>query len=292
MPSPILAATDFSAVAGFAVERAALLARARRCPLHLLHVYNEFAWSSLRRLLREPPGHDVEAPARERLAATARTLADRHGLTEVSGQILTGRASAAIAARAGELGAGLVVLGAHGAGVDRALALGGTAIKVLRASPGPVLVVRREPLRDYERVLVATDFSATATRALRAALDGFPTASHCLVHVHALGHAAGGELAAGVAPADIERHRAQEREAAQRNLQAYVAYADYLAAGNVRTLAREGYPASVLLEEASAQSADLLVVGKHGAGALEERLLGSVTLNLLHHAPCDVLLVP
>lgn len=75
-------------------------------------------------------------------------------------------------------------------------------------------------------------------------------------------------------------------------MEAYVTDADYLATGNVRTLVREGYPATVLLEEASAQSADLLVIGKHGAGAMEERLLGSVTLNLLHHAPCDVLRVP
>lgn len=38
--------------------------------------------------------------------------------------------------------------------------------------------------------------------------------------------------------------------------------------------------------------ADLLVIGRHGRSALEERLLGSVALNLLHHAPCDVLLAP
>jgi len=36
--------------------------------------------------------------------------------------------------------------------------------------------------------------------------------------------------------------------------------------------------------------ADLVAIGKHGGGALEEKLLGSVTQNVLYHAGCDVLL--
>jgi len=35
---------------------------------------------------------------------------------------------------------------------------------------------------------------------------------------------------------------------------------------------------------------DLVAIGKHGGGAFEEKLLGSVTQNVLYHAGCDVLL--
>ncbi len=118
------------------------------------------------------------------LADLAVERAALHGLPAVDSAVVTGRASKGIAARAREIGAGLVVLGAHGAGIVRELAMGGTAIKVLRASPCPVLVVRRDAARPYARILAATDFSATATRALRAALDGFPDAAHSVVHAY------------------------------------------------------------------------------------------------------------
>ena len=51
-------------------------------------------------------------------------------------------------------------------------------------------------------------------------------------------------------------------------------------------------PRLFLMDEIQTSGFDLLVVGRHGVSVLDERLLGSVTLNLLHHAPCDVLLVP
>lgn len=53
-----------------------------------------------------------------------------------------------------------------------------------------------------------------------------------------------------------------------------------------------GPPASVLIEAAAASKADLIVLGRHGGSALDERVLGSVPDNVLHYAPCDVLLVP
>jgi nucleotide-binding universal stress UspA family protein len=52
-----------------------------------------------------------------------------------------------------------------------------------------------------------------------------------------------------------------------------------------------GFPASSVLE-AAAVDIDLIVVGRHSGSAIEERLLGSVTRNVLYHANCDVLLVP
>lgn len=290
--APILAATDFSPSAGHAIERAARLARELGRPLHLLHVYNDFAWAKLRALLREPPGADLEADARQRLTALAADLAARHGLATVEHAVVTGRAAGGIAARAREIGAGLVVVGVRGEGIAHELAIGGTAIKVLRASPCPVLVTRQPPERPYAHVLVATDFSATATRALRAALELFPDAVHVAVNAYWLPYEGRMQLVAGASQLDIERYREQARQVAQRKLDAFIADADYRAAGGVRGLVRHGLAPAVLLEESWRHEADLLVIGKHGASAVGEWVLGSVTLNLIHHAPCDVLLVP
>ena len=46
----------------------------------------------------------------------------------------------------------------------------------------------------------------------------------------------------------------------------------------------------MLLEEA--QDADLLVVGSRGLGGFRGLLLGSVSQQCAHHAPCPLVIVP
>ncbi len=53
-----------------------------------------------------------------------------------------------------------------------------------------------------------------------------------------------------------------------------------------------GRPADAIVELASQRSADLLVIGTHGYGALKHLMLGSVAERVLRHAPCPVLTVP
>ncbi len=52
----------------------------------------------------------------------------------------------------------------------------------------------------------------------------------------------------------------------------------------------EGHAGSVLLDEA--RGATLLVVGSRGRGDFTGLLLGSVSHQVLHHAPCPVVVVP
>ena len=53
-----------------------------------------------------------------------------------------------------------------------------------------------------------------------------------------------------------------------------------------------GDPARVLVEYCENVAADMLVVGKRGAGFIERLVLGSVANRLAHDAPCPLLLVP
>lgn len=52
----------------------------------------------------------------------------------------------------------------------------------------------------------------------------------------------------------------------------------------------EGRAAHVLLE--AARDADLLVVGSRGQGGFTGLLLGSVSQQCAHHAPCPIVIVP
>ena len=53
----------------------------------------------------------------------------------------------------------------------------------------------------------------------------------------------------------------------------------------------EGEPWRVIVDEAKAVPADLLVIGTHGRSGFEKLLLGSVTEKVLRRAPCPVLSV-
>lgn len=53
-----------------------------------------------------------------------------------------------------------------------------------------------------------------------------------------------------------------------------------------------GDPASAIIDYCTRASADLLVVGRRGAGMVERIVLGSVADRLAHHAPCALLIVP
>ncbi len=59
----------------------------------------------------------------------------------------------------------------------------------------------------------------------------------------------------------------------------------------ITTEVLSGSPKRVILEEAEAFGADLIVVGSHGHGALERFLLGSVAQAVALHAKCSVEIV-
>jgi Universal stress protein UspA and related nucleotide-binding proteins len=53
----------------------------------------------------------------------------------------------------------------------------------------------------------------------------------------------------------------------------------------------EGDPAESIVEAAQSESADMIVVGSHGRGALGRALIGSVSDQVVRRAPCPILVV-
>lgn len=52
-----------------------------------------------------------------------------------------------------------------------------------------------------------------------------------------------------------------------------------------------GHPADAIIDAAEDHDADLIMVGSRGEGATKRLLHGSVSTNVVHHAPCAVLVV-
>ena len=134
-------------------------------------------------------------------------------------------------------------------------------------------------------IVVGVDGSDSAQAALRFAL-GEARLRGTTVRAVAAWHLATGEYGGAFDPALVGDLDRDAREALERALAA----AEEDAAGvEVESVVREGAPARVLVEEADA--ADLLVVGSRGLGGFRGLLLGSVSQQCTHHAPCPVVIV-
>lgn len=286
----IVAATDLSPAAELAVEQAARLAQELDAELHVLHVFNDGLWATLKNLYDAERwvGAEPVLAARNRLSELAAGLAGRYGI-RARGETRTGHPAAEIAAFAREQAAQLLVVGEHGEDWIRDTVFGGTALKVLEQARIPVLLVRRGPVAGFSRVLVTTDFSAAARHAARFALDLLPAARHVLLHAYSL-HFEGRMRLGGAVEEDIARYRAGERLRSAQRMADFLAGFGEEAARFERALV-QGHPVAAIFDQAAQLDADLIVVGKHGS-SLEERLLGSVTQNVLYNAERHVLLVP
>lgn len=53
-----------------------------------------------------------------------------------------------------------------------------------------------------------------------------------------------------------------------------------------------GDPSAVIISVCEREKADLLIVGRRGAGLVERMVIGSVADRLAHHSPCPLLIVP
>src|SRR5688572_17457850 len=164
----ILVPVDFSRASDEALAYAKTLAGRFGASLHLVHAFEDpftsaaFAsemYSTLPLSLRDEMLRDAERRLSERLPEDQKTLFN--GTTE----ILTGTPTKTIIDYSATLGADLIVMGTHGRSGIAHLLLGSVAERVVRLAAAPVFTIR-QPAGPVKRVLVPTDFSATADAAL------------------------------------------------------------------------------------------------------------------------------
>ena len=144
------------------------------------------------------------------------------------------------------------------------------------------------------RILVAIDGSASAKRAVDL-IASIPRLDDCLVRLVSvapvrsdiLGVPRGMAIppdAAALEASVVNVHRAALDDARR---EIGCARADLA----VETVLARGRAASTIVDQARDMDADLVVVGHRGMGEWESRLLGSVSAEVVDHAPCPVLVV-
>ncbi len=140
------------------------------------------------------------------------------------------------------------------------------------------------------RVLLAYDGSAGADAA-RELLGRLRLPAHAEIAVAAVletGPDLVGAPESGVAPSYA--HETERRIVKDLDLQLWNVAAPLRAPErSCETRVLRGRPASALIEEARRWCADLIVLGSRGHGPLESLLLGSVSAEVVDHAPCPVL---
>jgi nucleotide-binding universal stress UspA family protein len=294
---PILVATDFSPASRRAVDLAVHAARAVGRPLVLVHAMDTGrsadrggprAISAAEKTLRERVRARVEAAEAE-----LRREADRVEGVAVRTAVLDGTPWRAIVVHASEVGAAMIVVGAHGTSGpaqilrDAALGwlLGVTADRVVRTAPCPVLVATGEgPLPSFGGATwaVGADLDALSGHAIETAVRLARAARSRLEVVHV------------VPPTSMLEGALDDLRGHESELESLAAEAA-LRAGETkrpRTSVRTGDPVARLLDAAFDAGAALVVVGSHCRRGIQHTLLGSVAERVLRSSSLPVLVVP
>ena len=248
----IVVATDGSASAETAERVAASLASTTGAKLTIAHAYTnpERAEEDVARAVRIAERED----ASHEVALSAEAPAD------------------AILTTASDTDTELIVIGSTGLSASEQL-FGSVSRRVVTHAPSDVLLTRARPDEErpkgappYRRMLIATDGSSTADRAAR---KGYALARRLQASVTLLfvGHPKTGELVLK----DTVKTIGEE--------------AGVPSAIEIRT----GDPAEEIVDAASSEGFDLVVIGNRGLTGAKAALLGSVPRDVAETAPCDVL---
>ena len=266
MTGPIVAATDFSARADRAVDRAIMLAEELGLSLELLHAI-EYA-----------PGRKIDRAALDRAMRAIIPETD----VEISFEYPEGSVPATIARHADEHQAAMIVLG-----VARYNSIGdyflGTAVdRVIRGTSKPVIVVKARPRKGYRKILVATDFSDFSRKAIDWAADTFPEAEIALLNTFSVPFEAWNK-----APYVAEEI---EKEAKARLAELMDDLPEAVAARTSTHVVRNSLCRAVN-DLVDARGIDLVVVGSQGETGFRHATIGSQATSVLENAKVDTAIV-
>jgi nucleotide-binding universal stress UspA family protein len=283
MYKKIVAGTDLSPTAKVATDRAASLAQRLDADLVLVHAGSD-------------PGEPFEQ------------LVSSYG---AEGIVQQGNPAEVLLTESGRVGGDLLVVGSVGMSGARRFLLGSVPNKVSHHAATDVLIVKTDPPRnqggDYRSILVGTDGSPTAMRAvdMASSLAGKlgvkptivcayqPPTEQELKAMRADPTDPVAQWSAGKTSRETPeefRWRIADAAHAQDVLDRAAEHAENQGVqADVRAI--EGHPAETLIGIAEAEDMDLIAVGSVGMSGAKRFMLGNVPHRISHHAPTDLLIL-
>lgn len=281
----ILATTDLTEAADASLRSTAALGEVTGAAVHLFHCVKRpgpfGSWE-------DDPARRTEDALRALRSQLARVCGPGWG--PASTHVAIGSPSTEISNRAKEVGADVIVLGAHRPRGRWDTLLGTTADRVIRTAQAPCLLAH-EPLRAPLRtILLATDFSPPSRRALDVLADwlvgplrgAWPEADslHCVllcVSAYAGAQRPPASLAA-LLERETQHFRGRTGDPTGIRVEPLIHSAPLVVEGVDKV--------------ASDRSADLVVLGTHGYHPISRMLLGSVASAIAASVRRPLLLVP
>lgn len=286
VPATILLATDLSARCDRALDRAVQLARQWQARLVAVTVVDPGTLSEPReRAAPEPSWGGVSGgPVARALRQLRRDAAAAD--VDIDVRVEEGKVNETLARVAAEEGAQLIVTGiARSESLGRTV-LGSSVDWLARHATVPVLVVRDRTHGAYRRIVLASDFSASAGVALQQALAIFPGVGMTVFNAFEVPFL-------GMMDPNVRNAIAQGRSAAMGEAEAFLARTAITPEQreHLHLHVEHGEPVRLTYEYARDHEADLIVLGTHGRSALFDILIGSIARRILETAATDVLLV-
>jgi nucleotide-binding universal stress UspA family protein len=222
--------------------------------------------------------------ARERLTEWTAPLSD-HCAMDIETRVVTGDRSGAILALAQQADVDVICCATEGKSVVDALFSGSVSEGLFASGKIRTMTVRNSLLgsvedpsqlaRDFaKRLVVPTDFSASATRAWLSAVERPAEAIGDLYALHIL--------------AENEPHERANAEILIKGLLGIAREHGIDAKAEIRV----GEPAQVTLDFLTEINATGVITGQYGRGMLGRAILGGLSMRLLREAPCPVVVQP
>lgn len=286
----ILCPVDFSDTSQHALDHAAAIAHRDQARLTVLYVFANLPSMDVPPLVLSPADRErIRVDLQRMCANVPKTVPVDLVIREAE------RVYRTILEEQNGLGVDFLVLGTHGRSGFQHLVLGSVAEKVIRSVKCPTLVVPPRaphvppgtPVR-HARLLCPIDFSESSMNAFAQARAMAEESGARLTALAVVDIAYELRDSAMLANIDVEGiARATESETRRR-------LAELVGRGarTIEAVVDCGSAAEKVLERAARDGTDLIVMGVHGRGALDLRLFGSTTHQVIRRATCPVLVIP
>jgi len=267
---PVLIATDLSARCDRPLDRAWMLTMEWKVKLYILHVTDPNKMEGLG--INE---EDIEAQIRTELPK---------GRVDVEILTAAGQVADTIAEIATQKDCGLIVTGVARYDSVGDIFLGNPVDQLVQYAEQPVLIVKQKPIRSYNNIVIATDFSDGSLFALNTAAELFPDNNLHLVHAYHEPYESWLKSEGFKLDIKSEEQTLMDRFLAKPGI-------DEAIFQRLNASIEKGDLGQVLQNKIEQTKSELVVLGTHGRSGFSAATIGSKAKSILGWAKQDVLLV-